>query len=83
VHATTVDKSDDINSNFCKELEHVFNQYANYTKILIGDCNAKEWRKDIFKPEIRNESIDEISNNCGVTVLNTAMLICQEYNASS
>jgi len=42
VHAPTQDKSDDIKDSFCKELEHVFNQFSkDHMKILLGDFNAK------------------------------------------
>jgi hypothetical protein len=69
VHASTEDKNDD-KDNFYKELEHVFNQILKYNMtILLGDFNAKVGEEDIFKPTIRNESLQEISNN-GVGVVN-------------
>jgi hypothetical protein len=37
--------------------------------ILIGDFNAKVGRKDIFKPTSWGESLHEISNVNGFTVL--------------
>jgi hypothetical protein len=33
--------------------------------MLLGDFNVKG-RKEIFKPNIRNESLQEISNDIGV-----------------
>jgi hypothetical protein len=39
---------------------------------LLGDCNAKVGREDIFKPTIENESLSEINNDCGVSVVNFA-----------
>jgi hypothetical protein len=39
-------------------------------KILLADFNARVGREDIFKPTIRNESLDEISNENGVKVVN-------------
>jgi hypothetical protein len=41
-------------------------------KILLGDFNAKVGRKDIFKPTIGNESLQESSNNNGIRVVNFA-----------
>jgi hypothetical protein len=40
-----------------------------YVKILLGDFNAKEGREDIFKPTIGNESLHDISNDNGITVV--------------
>jgi hypothetical protein len=39
-------------------------------KILLGDFNARVGREDIFKPTIGNESVHEISDDNGVTVVN-------------
>jgi hypothetical protein len=36
------------------------------------DFNAKADMEDIFKPTTGNDSLDEISNDCGVRVLNLA-----------
>ncbi|PNF29578.1 hypothetical protein B7P43_G01903, partial [Cryptotermes secundus] len=56
VHATTLDKSDDVKDRFYEELEHVFDKFPNYPmKILLGDSNANVGREDIFKPTIGNE----------------------------
>jgi hypothetical protein len=41
-------------------------------KILLVDFNAKVAREDIFKPTIGNESLHEISNDNGVTLVNFA-----------
>jgi hypothetical protein len=35
--------------------------------------HAKIWKEDIFKPKIRNESLQEISNNNGVRRVNFAI----------
>jgi hypothetical protein len=40
--------------------------------ILLGDFNAKVGREDIFKPTIWNESLHEICNDNGVTIVNFA-----------
>jgi hypothetical protein len=50
-------------------------------KILLGDFNAKAGRKDSLKPTIRNDSLHEIRNDNGVTVVNLATSKnCQEDN---
>jgi hypothetical protein len=41
-------------------------------KFLLGDFNAKVRREDIFKLTIGNESLQEISNDNGVRVVNFA-----------
>jgi hypothetical protein len=41
-------------------------------EILLRDFNAKVGREDIFKPEIRNEGLHEMSNDNGVSVVNFA-----------
>jgi hypothetical protein len=38
----------------------------------LGDFNAKLGKENIFKPKIVNESLHEISNDNGVTVVNFA-----------
>jgi hypothetical protein len=71
VHAPTEYKIDDIKDRFYEELEHVFDKFPKYRmKILLGD--AKIGSKDIFKPTIGNESLNEIYNFNGVIVLNFA-----------
>jgi hypothetical protein len=52
-------------------------------KILLGEFKAKVGREDIFKPTIRNVSLQEISNDNGVRVVNFTImksLNCQEHN---
>ena len=41
-------------------------------KILFGDFNAKVGRENIFKPTIENESLQQDSNDNGVTIVNFA-----------
>jgi len=42
VHALNENKTDDRKDSFCKELEHVFNQFLKYhMNILLEDINAK------------------------------------------
>jgi hypothetical protein len=73
VHAPCEQKSDDVKDSFYEELGHVFDHFPRYDmKILLGDFNAKVGREDIFKPTIKNESSDEISNDNGVRVVNFA-----------
>jgi hypothetical protein len=65
--------SDDIKDSFYEELGRVFDQFLrNDMKILLGDCNAKVGREDIFKLTIGNESSHGISNDNGVRVVNFA-----------
>jgi hypothetical protein len=55
VHAQTEDKTDYVNSSFCKDLECVFDKFPKYhMTILLGDFNAKTGREDISKPTIGN-----------------------------
>jgi hypothetical protein len=52
-------------------------------KILLGDFNAKVGKEDIFKPTTGNESLQEISNDTGITVVNFATskkCYCQKYD---
>jgi exonuclease III len=73
VHAPTEDKTDDVKDSFYEELECVFDKFPKYhIKILLGDFNAKVGREDIFKPTIWNESLHEISNDNGVTLVSFA-----------
>jgi hypothetical protein len=72
-HAPTQDKNDDTQYNFHKELEHVFGQFPKCCmKFMLEDFSTTVWREDIFKPTVRNESLHEIINNNGVTVLKFA-----------
>jgi hypothetical protein len=73
VHASTKGKSDDVKDSFYEELECMFDNVPKYyMKILLGDFNAKVGKEDIFKPTIENESLQEISNDKGVRVVNFA-----------
>jgi hypothetical protein len=55
VHAPTEDKTDDLKDSFYEKLGRVFDKFPKYhMKILLGDFNAKEGRKYIFKPIIGN-----------------------------
>jgi len=59
-----------IQKSFYEELEQVFDHFPKYhIKILLGDCNAKVGREDIFKPAIGNESLRQDSNDNGVTIV--------------
>jgi hypothetical protein len=74
-HAPTEDKTDDVKDSFYEELEHAFDKFPKcHMKILLKDLNAKVGREDIFKPTIGNESLDEISNDNGVRLVNVATL---------
>ena len=63
----------DSKDSFCEETELVFNHFPNYhMKILLGDCNAKVGRENIFKPTIGNECLLQDSNGNGVRIVNFA-----------
>jgi hypothetical protein len=69
----TEDKTDDVKDSFYEELERVFDKFPKYhMEILLGDFNAKVGRVDSFKSTIGNESLDEISNDNGVRLVNFA-----------
>jgi hypothetical protein len=73
-HAPTEDKIYVMKGSFYKELEHVFDKFPKYhMKILLGDFNAKASREYIFKPTVGNDSLHEISNDNGITVVNVAI----------
>jgi hypothetical protein len=62
-----------VKDGFYEEMERVFDKFPKYhMKILLGDFNAKVGRGDTFKPTIGNESLNEISNNNGVRLVNFA-----------
>jgi endonuclease/exonuclease/phosphatase family metal-dependent hydrolase len=59
--------------SFYEEMERVFDKVPKYRiEILLGDFNAKVGKEDIFKPTFGNESLHEISNDNGVTLVNFA-----------
>ena len=73
MHTPSEEKSDDSKDSFYEELEQVFYHFPKYhMKILLGDCNAKVGREDIFKPTVGNESLCQDSNDNGVTIVYSA-----------
>jgi hypothetical protein len=63
----TDDKIDDVKNSTYEELECMFDKFLIYhTKILLGEFNSKEGRKDIFKPTIGNESHQNAGQNCNI-----------------
>jgi exonuclease III len=73
VHAPTEDKTDDVKDRFYEELECVFDKFPKYhMKILLGDFNTKAGREDIFQLTIGNESLQEVSNDNGIMLINFA-----------
>jgi exonuclease III len=73
VHASTEDKIDDVKGSFYEELEHVFYKFLKcHMKILLGGFNAKVDREDVSKPKLEKKSLNEISNDNGVRVVNFA-----------
>jgi hypothetical protein len=70
VHAPTEYKIDDVKDSFNEELERIFNKFPKYhMKILLGDFNAEVGRENLYKVTVLNESIHEMSNNNGVSVV--------------
>jgi hypothetical protein len=66
-----VRKSGDTKDRICEKVVCVFDQFLKYhMKIVLGDFFAKVGREDIFKPTLVNESVCEISNDNGVSVVN-------------
>jgi hypothetical protein len=60
-----------VKASFYEKLEHMFSKFPKYhMKILLGDFNAG--REDIFKLTIGNESLQEIGNDNGVSLVNLA-----------
>jgi hypothetical protein len=62
-----------VKDSFYDELERVFDKFSKHNiKILLGDFTATACRENIFKLEIRNGSLHEISNDNGVMLVNFA-----------
>jgi hypothetical protein len=71
--APTEHKTDDVRDSFYEELGRVYDEFHKYhMKILLGDFIAKVGREGIFKPTIWNKSLNEISNNNGIRLVNFA-----------
>jgi exonuclease III len=69
VHASSEDKSDNMNDSFYEELERVLNHFQKYkVKILLGDWNIRVEREDIFKLTIGKESLREINKDNGINI---------------
>jgi hypothetical protein len=67
------DKGDDVKDSFYEALGHVFIQFPRYDmKILLVDFNANVRMENIFKPTTGDESLQEISNDNTITVVNFA-----------
>jgi uncharacterized protein YlzI (FlbEa/FlbD family) len=77
------DKIDDVKDSFYEELERVFDKVPEYhMKILLGDFNAKEGKKYIFKQTTGNERLHKISYENEIRVVNfaTSKNLSQKYN---
>jgi hypothetical protein len=73
VHAPTEDKINYIKDGFYEELEQVFDKFPRYhMKNFIRRIQCKSRQENIFKPNIGNESLHQISNDNGVRVVNFA-----------
>jgi hypothetical protein len=74
VHAPSEEKSDYSEDSFCENIEQVFYHFPKYhTTILLGDCNTKVGRENIFKLTIGNESLQQDSNDNGVRIVKFAI----------
>jgi len=73
VYAPSEEKSDYSEDSFCEDIEQVFDHFPKYhTIILLGDCNAKVGRENIFKQTLRNESLHQDSNDNDVRIVKFA-----------
>jgi len=60
-----------IKRQFLWGIRAVFEDFPKYhIKIMLGDCNVKVCREDIFKPTVGNESLHQCSNDDGVRIVN-------------
>jgi hypothetical protein len=83
IHIPTEGKNNYVKGGFYDKLEHTFDKILKYhMKMLLGDCNAKVGKEDIFKQTIGNESLNKISNGNEVRVVNfaTSKNLSQKYN---
>jgi hypothetical protein len=72
VHAPTEDEINYVMDSFYEELECVFYKFPQYNmKILLGDLNVEVGRESIFTPTIGIKSLNEISNDYRVRLVNT------------
>jgi hypothetical protein len=73
VHAPSEEKSDYSEDSFSEDIDQVFDYFPEYhTIILLGDCNAKVGRENIFKQTTGNESLHQDSNDNGVRIVKFA-----------
>ena len=67
MHAPSAEKSDYSKDRFYEELVQGFNHcYKYHIKILLGYCNIKLGREDVFKRTIGNKSLHQDSKDDGV-----------------
>jgi hypothetical protein len=73
IHAKGEDKTDYVKDSLYIELECVFDKFPKHQyKLLLGDFKAKVGMGNIFKPTFWKGSLNEITVDHGVTVLNFA-----------
>jgi hypothetical protein len=59
-----------VKDSFCEELKRVFGKFRKYhMKILLGAFSAEVCKEDIFKPTTGNKSLQKISNDNGVRLV--------------
>jgi hypothetical protein len=68
----TYNKIDDMKDSSHEDLARVIYKFPKYHVKILLDFNAIVGRGDIFKPTIRNESLDKICKNTGVRVVKFA-----------
>jgi hypothetical protein len=61
-----------VKNSFYEELERVFDKFPKYNMKIVLDFTTKVGKEDIFKLKIWNESVNEISNDTGVRLVNFA-----------
>jgi hypothetical protein len=75
VNIPTENKSDDTKDSFYDELEYVFDRFPKcHMNIFVEDFNEIAGKEVIFKPTIRNESLNEMISGNDVTVANFTTL---------
>ncbi|KAK5639471.1 hypothetical protein RI129_011963 [Pyrocoelia pectoralis] len=74
VHAPSVEKEDDEKERYYELLENECDKLPKFdAKIVIGDCNAKVGKEDVYRRVAGQRSKHEVSNDNGQRLINFAM----------